>query len=327
MTRSGWCGIGFPLNHVNHSRCAFDGCPCDCHAAAELTATGPEPAATKAPGLYDDIDEAAYHADPLSLSHSGAKAILRAPALFRHEQQNPVFKKVFDFGSAAHSKVLGIGIEVRVIPEDILASNGATSTKEAKAFIAKARTEGAVALKATETAVIEQMADKLSEHSLAMELLSDGRAEVSAYAEDPETGVMLRGRFDWLGTTIGTDYKSAASADPNWFRRKASEFRYHQQHAWYFDLAAAAGHPLEAFCFIVQMKEPPFLVTVVELVERAVQRGRDLNRRAIDTYARCATTDTWPGYVPDDRFASVDIPEWAYSDFSNDLTDDMEISA
>lgn len=43
MTRSGWCGIGFPLSHVNHNRCTFDTCPCDCHlvpAPALVTPAG-----------------------------------------------------------------------------------------------------------------------------------------------------------------------------------------------------------------------------------------------------------------------------------------------
>ena len=339
MTRSGWCGLGIPLGHTNHGRCHLDGCRCDCHQAAtqtpaaedapgDLKASGSEPwpsaAGPRKPGFYDGIEEEAYHSDPHSLSHSGAKTILKAPALFRHGQLHPVFKKEFDFGHAAHAKVLGAGAEIRAIPDDILASNGATSTKEAKSFIAKARADGAVPLKAVDVGRVDEMADKLSEHTLAMELLSDGRPEVSGYAEDPDTGITLRCRFDWLGRTILTDYKSATSADPQQFRRKAAEFGYHQQAPWYLDLAAVLGHPAEAFAFIVQAKEPPYLVTVVELVDRAVDRGRELNRRAIDTYAACLAAGTWPGYIPNTTYASVDIPTWAYDDTHDH---DLEISA
>ena len=328
MTTSGYCNATLPRTEAYdpHTRCRMFECACDCHTVLAPVAVPapPAPAApsTRAPGFYDDIPEPEYHADRLSLSHSGAKTLLKAPALFRHEQQSPVVKSIFDFGSAAHAKVLGVGDPVAVLEFDD------RRTKAYKEAVAEARAAGHVPILRKEADVVDQMADKLAEHRLAMELLSDGRPEVSAYAEDPDTGVMLRCRFDWLGTSILVDYKSAASSDPNWFRRKAPEFGYHQQHAWYLDLARAAGHPAEAFCFIVQMKDPPFLVTVVELVERAAQRGRDLNRRAVDLYARCATTGTWPGYIPDDQYASVDIPEWAYTDIRHDDDlDDMEISA
>jgi hypothetical protein len=326
---SGFCAVGNPPD--SHARCngatinrgeQLD-CVCECHwevFEAEIVEDDPEPR-RGVPGFYPDIDEELYHRDPSSLSHSGAKTLLKAPALFRWEQKHPVYKKVFDFGTAAHKKVLGVGAEIRVIPSDILASNGATSTTEAKAFIAKARAEGAVALKAGEAKQIDNMANELANHSLAMELFAEGEAEVSAYAPDPETGIIRRCRFDWLAPTIAVDYKTAESADPAWFRRKAAEFGYHQQHPWYLDLAADLGHPAEAFVFIVQMKNPPYLVTAVELVHSAVARGRDLNRRALDLYRECVDTDTWPGFVPATEFARVDIPSWAYSDIEVEISE------
>lgn len=316
--RSGFCSPSNPSD--SHARCkgAYDSkeCSCMCHWEPEPTTTA-EPAeepSGREPGFYGDIAEEDYHRDPASLSHSGAKTLLKAPALFRHEQDNPPpFKKVFEFGSAAHAKVLGVGAEIRTIPADILASNGATSTKEAKAFIAQARKDGAIPLKAAEVQVIEDMADKLSEHTLAMELLSDGRPEVSAYAVDEETGILRRCRFDWLGASVVTDYKSATTADPLAFAKAAKDFGYHQQHAWYLDLARDLGHPAEAFAFIVQQKTPPYLVTVVELMPSAVALGRARNDEALQIYRACLDTDTWPGFIPDTEFARVDLPTYAYN--------------
>jgi len=94
------------------------------------------------PGIYPDVDEIDYHADTLltpsfgpSLSSTGARALLppSCPALFRHQQDAPrVEKPAFDLGHAVHARILGIGLDIAVIPDDILASNGATSTKAAK---------------------------------------------------------------------------------------------------------------------------------------------------------------------------------------------------
>lgn len=318
--RSGFCGVDMPPDSHDRCKVVAEGgleCSCSCHAPGDEVA---EPVALLEPvqigvwGFHVDIPEEDYHRDPTSLSHSGAKTLLKAPALFRYEQQHPVFKRAFEFGKAAHGKVLGVGAEIRTIPADLLASNGAASTKEAKAFMAKAEAEGAVALKAAEVQQIDDMATELASHHLAAELLSEGEAEVSAYAVDEATGVMRRCRFDWLGPTTLTDYKTADSSDPAVFRKRAAEFGYHMQHGWYLDLARDLGHPAEAFAFIVQMKAPPYLVSVVELIPRAVDRGRELNARALQLYADCVKTDTWPGYLSDTEFASVDLPDWAYYD-------------
>ncbi len=320
--RSGFCSPSNPPD--SHARCdgvyAGAECSCFCHMApTPVTGAAPQPAdeqlPAREPGFYDDVAEEIYHADRASLSHSGAKTLLKAPALFRHEQDNPpVYKKAWDYGTAAHAKVLGVGAEIRAIPASSLAKNGAASTTEAKAFIEKARKEGAIALKAAEVQQIDDMAEQLATHALASELLADGRPEVSAYAPDPETGIMRRCRFDWLGTTVLTDYKSAVSSEPNAFAKAAKDFGYHQQHPWYLDLARDLGHPAEAFAFIVQMKAAPYLVTVVELKEPAVRLGRERNRQALQIYRDCLDAGTWPGYVPDTEFARVDLPTYAYYD-------------
>lgn len=316
--RSGFCAKSNPPD--SHARCAehVADCPCECHTDADATSSATDevaPMVLGAPGFWPDVPEAAYHAHLGSLSVSGAKVLLRAPALFKWERDNPKpFKKVFEYGSAAHGKVLGTGAEIRVIPAKMLASNGAASTADAKAFIEQARKDGAVPLKQAEADQVRAMADKLSEHSLAMELLSEGQPEVSAFAIDEGTGVLRRGRFDWLGTEILTDYKTASTSDPAAFGRTAADLGYHMQAAWYLNLAHDLGHPAEAFAFLVQSKEPPYLVTVVELDDEALTRGRELNRRALERFRDCTESGIWPGYLPDTEFARVSIPRWALSD-------------
>jgi hypothetical protein len=328
LVKLGFCTPGNPAD--SHARCprtaAGVDCGCSCHREeqpAVVTKTGPAPTATAArtAGYVHDLPEAEYHSDRTSLSHSGAKTLLKAPALFRWEQDNtPPFKKAFEFGSAAHARVLGIGAEIRVIPDDLLGANGAVSTKDAKAFIAQARADGTVPLKATEVAVVEAMADKLSEHTLAMDLLSEGHPEVSAYAVHEPTGVVRRCRFDWLADDILVDYKTAESADPKAFGRKAADYGYHCQAPWYLDVARANGHPATAFAFIVQAKTPPYLVTVIELPKRAMDRGRELNDRALEIYRDCTDAGLWPGYAPDTQFATTDLPGWAYSDHEVEMS-------
>lgn len=263
------------------------------------------------PGFVCDLDEQVYHSHPGSLSQSGAKLILKAPALFRHEQLHPTRKSVWDFGTAAHAEVLGVGSEIVVHEYDAAKVKSPKATTAWKAEQAEVRERGAVLLLPAEMQQVRDMADVLSSHRLAMRLLSEGQAEVSAFCEDSETGVMRRARFDWLGPTIITDYKSSVTAEPNAFLKQAVNLGYHGQHAFYLDIAADLGHPASAFAFIVQEKEAPYLVTVVELPEELVAVGRARNRVALQRFRDCTESNRWPGYVPDDDFARPEAPAWA----------------
>lgn len=261
-------------------------------------------------GFHDDIPEQAYHADRGSLSVSGAKVLINeSPADFRYQQDHPVHKTVFDFGSAAHALILGAGIESIYV-----APFADWRTKAAQHEKATGQDDGLSVILPKDWDVVCDMADVLSSHTLAMQLLSDGRPEVSAYAVDPETGVLRRGRFDWLGPTILTDYKTAASSAPSAFRKAAADNGYHMQAAFYLDLARDLGHPAEAFAFIVQRKTPPYPVNVIELDEASVERGRELNRRALQMYRDCAEADVWPNAIPDTTFTTVTLPPWAFYD-------------
>jgi len=267
------------------------------------------------PGFYDDLPEADYHADRTSLSQSGAKLLLKSPALFRYEQEHPRTSDAFDFGSAAHAVALGQSLDsVYVAPfDDWLKRKGpvggcAYTTDEKRI----AQEDGLAPLLPEQWLKVCDMAEVLAEHDLAMQLLTGGHSEVSAYAVDDATGVMRRCRFDYLHDDLGVDYKTSFTSDPREFGRSAANFGYHQQDAWYRDVAYDLGYPLRGFLFVVQMKEPPYLVSVCELTPDAVQRGRDLNQRALEMFRDCTDSDIWPGWGDD--IHPIDLPAWAYYD-------------
>lgn len=256
-------------------------------------------------GFHADIPEDEYHAHPTSLSVSGAKVLLRSPARFQYERLNPVRKDTFDFGHAAHAEVLGIGAPLEVVDADDWRTKAAREAKDA------AHEAGKVPLLVKDFTRVMAMADRLRGHTRAMELLAKGTPEVSAFAYDEVTGVLRRGRFDWLSDDL-TDYKTAASAEPEAFAKAAANYGYHQQDAWYQDLAADLGHPNDGLHFIVQEKEPPFEVAVYRLDHDARRLGRSLNDRALARFRSCMTADHWPGYVPDSESVTLSLPRWAF---------------
>lgn len=268
------------------------------------------------PGIYPDLDADQYHADPTphgSLSSTWARKLMEpaGPAKFRHQQDNPQpVKKVFEFGHAAHSIVLGDGPQIAQIPDELLAANGAASTKAAKEFMDEARDNGQIPLKAAEYRQVHDMAAAIAAHDEASKLLASKnlQPEVSAFRVDPVTGVWLRARFDAVSPAGIIDYKTTVDADPHLFARKtAHELGYHQQDAWYRDTAAALGITEKPLKFILQQKTAPYLVSVVELDQTYVDIGRARNRAAIDLYHRCIETNTWPGY---EGVELVGPPQW-----------------
>lgn len=283
----------------------------------------------ESPGLYDlPFDE--YLADPIpapgSLSHSGAKLIIgKSPALFHYQREHgQPPKAAFDTGHAAHSAVLGDGMQIAVIPDEYLASNGATSTKAAKDFIAEARERGCVPIKSDEAAKVQAMADAIRTHPVAGPLLdpSRGQVEQSAFWRDPDTGIWCRARYDYFterdGRLLVGDYKSCASAHPRDFAKSVWSYGYASQGAWYLD----GARQLELgddpqFLLVAQETTPPYLVNVFPLSEMALRIGEERNERARRLFAECSESGIWPGYSTD--LEPLELPTYALYQHEEDM--------
>jgi hypothetical protein len=264
-------------------------------------------------GTFANVPSLDYHADTASLSSSGARTILDSPAKFRYRMDaGSKDSRVFDFGKVAHTVVLGDGEAVEVIEADNW------MTKAAKEAERDARAAGKVPILKKDMDTITTMAAVVWTHPLAGEILgAKGEAESSLYVDDPQTGVRLRARPDWMTPDYDpdrlwiADYKTTVTAKPQDFARKAADYGYHQQAAFYLLVARLLGlcdDPV--FVFIAQEKEAPYLVSVVEFDAEAIAEGHRLNRQAIDLFKRCVDTGEWPGY--DDGITPISLPPWAF---------------
>ncbi|APE21352.1 MULTISPECIES: PD-(D/E)XK nuclease-like domain-containing protein [Streptomyces] len=260
------------------------------------------------PGLYD-IPAELYHQDPVpggSLSSTGIRRLTDCPARFKHHLDNPEpYKPAYEFGTAAHTVVLGDG------PELIVVDAARWDTKETKAKVAEIRAAGNVPLKPEAKQRIDDMAEVLARHTEASELFTPGSgiAEQSAFWPD-EHGTWLRTRFDWLRDEEIVDYKSARSVHPDAIQKAIYQHGYFQQDPHYRRVAIELGliPPHGAFKFVMQEKEPPYLVQVVEIDFPARVIGDEMNREAIDIYRDCQATGEWPGYSL--TTLHVSLPPW-----------------
>jgi PDDEXK-like uncharacterized protein DUF3799 len=267
------------------------------------------------PGIYE-IPEDVYHADPVpwgSLSSTGARTILNdCPAKFRYEQTHPVYKQIFDFGSAAHKLVLGTGPLLAIVE----AENWRTKAAQEKQK--EAREAGKIPLLTAEHEQVKAMANALRDHPLASAALDPargGKPEQSLFMQDEASGVWLRSRLDWMPDPhsamrpVVFDYKTTKNASPDSFAREMANYRYHLQAAWYSHLYYEITGVDAPFLLIAQDKEPPYLVAVCQPDAEAMRAGRDLMRQAIDIYASCAAVDEWPGYG--NEVHTISLPPWA----------------
>lgn len=263
------------------------------------------------PGIYTDITEADYLADPVeggSLSSTGARAILRSPAHYRASIDQPTHSDNFDFGTAAHRLVTGNGSGVVVIDADSWRKKATQEQRD------EARDNGLTPLLRHDWETVEAMAEPLRSHPVARAILErDGTTETTVVWHDR---VWRRCRIDLFPTieaadsrVVFADYKTAVDADTASFEKAVANYGYHQQDAFYRDgVTAVTGLPA-VMLFIVQEKTQPYAVNVVELSGAAVDVGRERNERAVDIYERCREADVWPGYG--DQINRAALPVWA----------------
>lgn len=244
------------------------------------------------PGLYADIPDEVYHSDRNSLSSSGARTIIfDSPNEFRNGER--IEKTEYDFGHAAHLYVLGKGARLAVEDYPTWQAKGAKGAREAH------RAAGRVPILAKDDARARAMAKVALEHDIAGAFLGEGEAELSGWWIDPEHGVWLRLRLDWItrmpdGRLVVVDYKTSKTSGFRAFASAAGTYGYYMQQPYYIDGLRCLGLDIDDFIFISQSKTKPYRLTVARIDPRDVAIGHLLNRRAIGIYADCMAHDRWP---------------------------------
>lgn len=262
-----------------------------------------------------DMPEAEYHAHP-ALSSTGVKKILELPALFKHEilDGNRDHKAAFDFGSAVHAKVLGVGWGVKELDYDNYRTKAAQTARD------EARAEGLIPMLKHELEPVVACAESVLANPMAKALLElEGAPEVTVLAHDEESGVDLRCRFDYFPKDHAAvvDLKTTAGkASPRGFAKSVASLKYHVSEAHYLDTLKLATGQDRRMVFIAVEKEPPYLVAVHQVSADFLEAGRVEARRARNIFRRCMDTGEWPGYEP--KINLLDMPNWAFWEHNED---------
>ena len=290
------------------------------------------------PGVHQ-ISAEAYHADPApepSLSSTLAKILIKETPLHAWTASprlnplcEPVEKKTFDIGRAAHEMILGAGGGYEAIPAEILGANGAANTSEAKAFISECRSRGVTPLKQSELDAVSAMADAVSNRLDAMGIIIDqARSEMAALAH--VDGIWCRCMVDNAPADPRLplyDLKTTAgSVNPEALTRTVADLGYDVQAAHYLRVWKEATGEDRRFRFIFVEKSAPHEVGVIELyADGSMRPASDYEpdesltadwfadaeqklSRARRQWRGCLDTGVWPGYPA--RVALIGAPIW-----------------
>lgn len=169
------------------------------------------------------------------------------------------YSSALEFGKAAHSMVLGSGPQVVAKPN--------LRTKEGKALrdrlVEQYGADDIVWLSSDDVEKVQAMRDMVGDFFTKL----DGQPEVAMIAADPDTGLLIKGKADWLPSTPDPDgvlrirdYKTTVKS-PDEFERSCWQYGYHIQAAFYMRLYRLTMPEYKGplgFEFVVQEKNPPF---------------------------------------------------------------------
>lgn len=264
------------------------------------------------PGTYDDISNDDYHSGP-GISNSGLGDILQSPFHYwsRHldpsRPERPPTQPQED-GTVAHCAILE--------PDEfqhryVVGPDANRNSRKWKDFCEIH--DDKVVIKPDQYTRAMRQRDAVWRIPEVAKALSKGRAEVSAYWNDPNTGVLCRCRPDFVHEAdagdILIDVKTYTDARPVEFERQCARMNYHRQDAFYSDgWAEATGRVVLGFIFVSVEMPWPFSAAAATLDDASRKAGYDQYRRALDEYARCLRADQWPGYP--DSIQLMRLPPW-----------------
>lgn len=221
-------------------------------------------------------------------------------------------------GRAAHALILGDEVfdeHFAYVPDDAPRRPTATQIKAFErdgvwseaakegaefwdAFDAKAN--GKAMISETQIEHIKFMSQNIAKCPEAVEALTGGLTEISMIWQDPQTGVWIKSRPDQLPDN-GFDFSDLKTFAPRSksikraVQQSITEYRYDMQMA----LAAMGaeqvfGTTASECILIMAQSNPPYTVTPIKINTDTLYWARVMCRHAIDTFAECLKTNTWP---------------------------------
>ncbi|MNJ46067.1 Exodeoxyribonuclease 8 [compost metagenome] len=257
-------------------------------------------------GRHEGISNEIYHSSE-GYSNSFLTALLRSPA---HAVSRGKWKSTrnMEIGSAFHVNTLEPDLfqsDYRVIECDVR-----TSTLYKQAI---KNHPSALVLTTGEHETVKGMTAGVYREPKLREIIElPGKSEVAFYAKDPETGLLIKCKFDWLTDCAQSlDLKKTQDARRYKFSSSINMYMYHMQDAFYRHVyKCATGEELQQFYFGAVEEMKPHAARRWKLGPESRARGDSLFREALTTLAICLDRDEFPAYDGEED-DEIEIPNYA----------------
>lgn len=263
--------------------------------------------------IRHDLSNADYHATS-AISKSTLDRAHKSAAHWMAPSTPPTV--AMSFGTAFHSMVLE--------PEDFNAQCAVSPALDRRTKAGKEawsrfeqENEGKAIITSQECEAILAMKDAVQKHPKGRYLFSGGKAEVSAFWQDSQTGLECKCRPDYVTSSgLLVDLKSTQDASPEGFAKSAAKFRYHVQAAWYLNgWQCASGEKPLGFLFVAVEKQPPYNVGLYMLDPESLELGWRTATSDLNKIKRWMEEADWKvlersGYSPD--IVELKLPAWAF---------------
>jgi len=262
-------------------------------------------------GFGVEMSNEEYHRDP-AISKSKLDAARKSGKHLYDMLYGPPRESTaaFDMGTVLHASALpgenADDIAVR------MPAGMKKTTKEGKAFVAEHK--GKIILNSSDAYSLDQMMLSLREHPFSAGLVNGdlkGKAEQSFFCTDPETGLGLKARPDFIldDCSLVLDLKTTVDASPKGFQSSVARYRYFVQASHYLDVIEfATGVRPQAFLFIAVEKTRPFSTAVYMADQQMIDFGKQQARQDLNNIAQWIADDKFPGYS--ERVEEISLPKW-----------------
>ena len=274
--------------------------------------------------LHQGLSYEQYAAEP-GLRASELKHLMRSPAHLVAAKSKPQeYNEALEFGKLFHLAIENgerfmdmytIEPEFTGKTKDGKDSTRSSAAKEAKSQWYKELKPGTVVVKNEWHEPLVGMLKAVSEHPKLRPLIKDGVRETSIWAEDPETGIIIKGRPDFISARGHiVDFKTTRDAHPDFFMNQIFS---HKNHSPFYILAAAHYAHLarvtkmckeDSFTIVCIEKEPPYGIMIYPLDIGCIGPGEQWRSELTKLYAKCVEEVRWPCY-PTLSHRTVP-PEW-----------------
>lgn len=257
------------------------------------------------PGIYSDLDLAAYHATGAVGKSTLWTLHSKTPAHTRTESEEPTAD--MEFGTACHSAIL----EPHRFDKAVIC--GPADRRGKKWAEALEANPGALVLPAPAFEKVLRLRDTVMRDQIVRQLPSEfAMIEHSAFWVDEETQLLCKCRPDLYrgDQNMIVDLKTTGDATKQVWLSRAMNMGYHVQDAHYSEGWQYHGGIVDTFLFLVVERDPPFAHAIYELGNAEKGLGKRIARKALQRYAECARADEWPGH--DEGVQIMNFPEGVF---------------